>query len=110
MHKMQKRLMVVLLMFAVAFIVGQSKVSFAAKPKLQGQVNINTATESQLAILPGIGDKLAKEIIAHRTKEGAFKILEDIKKVKGVKDKKFEKCKAFLVLEGETTIEVVKEQ
>lgn len=43
MHRVQKRVMVVLLMFAVAFIVGQSNVSFA-KMKLQGHVNINTAT------------------------------------------------------------------
>ncbi|MCF6150294.1 MAG: helix-hairpin-helix domain-containing protein [Candidatus Kuenenia sp.] len=110
MHKMQKRVMVVLLMFAVAFVVGQSKVSFAkAKPKLQGHVNINTATEAQLAMLPGVGDKLAKKIIEHRTKIGPFKTLEEIKTVKGVKDKKLEKFKEFLILEGETTIEVVKD-
>ncbi|MCR4293738.1 MAG: helix-hairpin-helix domain-containing protein [Candidatus Kuenenia sp.] len=109
MHRVQKRVMVVLLMFAVAFIVGQSNVSFA-KMKLQGHVNINTATEAQLAMLPGVGEKLAKEIVAHRIKIGPFKTTGDIITVKGLKDKKFEKFKDFIILEGETTIEEIKEK
>ena len=76
--------------------------------QVEGKVNINTATEAQIALLPGIGPKLATEVVNYRTNSGGFKTVEDIKKVSGVGDKKFEKIKDFVVLEGETTIKSIK--
>lgn len=76
--------------------------------QVEGKVNINTATEAQIALLPGIGPKLAAEVVNYRTNNGGFKTIEDIKKVSGVGDKKFEKIKDFVVLEGETTIKSTK--
>jgi competence protein ComEA len=73
-------------------------------PGLEGQININTATAEQLVHLPGIGKKTADAIIEYRTKNGNFKAVEDIAKVKGIGPKKLEKMKSYLVLEGETTL------
>ena len=76
--------------------------------QVEGKVNINTATEAQIALLPGIGPKLATEVVNYRTNNGGFKTIEDIKKVSGVGDKKFEKIKDFVVLEGEKKIKSTK--
>lgn len=52
--------------------------------------NINTAPVEELAKLPGIGPKIAEEIVKFRTEHGNFKNIKDIVKVKGVGEKKFE--------------------
>ena len=58
-----------------------------------GKININTANENQLDLLPGIGATYAKRIIEYRNANGAFTSIDDIKKVKGIGDKTFEKFK-----------------
>lgn len=54
-------------------------------------ININTASESDLDTLPGIGPSTAKRIIEYREKNGQFSTIEDIKKVKGIGDGTFKK-------------------
>lgn len=56
-------------------------------------VNINTALAEEFVTLRGIGPKIAAEIINYREKHGEFKSIEDIKKVRGIGKKKFEKIK-----------------
>lgn len=63
------------------------------------KININTAFAADLAMLPGIGDVMAERIIEFRDQNGRFKKPEDIMKVKGIGDKKFEKIKDFVVVE-----------
>ena len=59
-------------------------------------VNINTATQTELEELPGIGPSLASRIVEHRNQNGKFKIIEDIKNVTGIGDSKFEKIKDLI--------------
>jgi len=47
-------------------------------------VNVNTANESELQALTGIGPAKAKAIIEYRTKNGAFKTVDDLLKVPGI--------------------------
>ncbi len=94
----------------LAIMIGsvlQSRFCFSVE-QVEGKVNINTATEAQIALLPGLGPKLATEVVNYRRNNGGFKTVEDIKKVSGVGDKKFEKIKDYVVLEGETTIKSTK--
>lgn len=70
----------------------------------KGVVNINTATEKELTLLPGIGKKTAQAIIDYREKEGTFETAKDIIKVKGVGKKTFEKIKDMIVVKGDTTL------
>ena len=51
-----------------------------------GPLDINKATREELIALPGIGEKIAENIILLRSASGPFKNIEDLKKVKGVTD------------------------
>lgn len=59
-------------------------------------VNINTANETELEELPGIGASIAGRIIEYRNKNGKFKSIEDIKNVTGIGDSKFDKIKDLI--------------
>ena len=58
-----------------------------------GKININTANEQLLITLPSIGPAIAKSIIEYRNQHGNFTSIEQIKKVKRIGDKTFEKIK-----------------
>ena len=58
------------------------------------KLNINTATEQELESLKGIGPATAKNIIRYREEYGGFSSIEEIKNVKRIGDKIFEKIKA----------------
>lgn len=59
----------------------------------QGVVNINTADEKELDSLPGVGPAMAKRIVEYRESNGGFQSPEELKKVRGIGDAKFEKMK-----------------
>ena len=60
------------------------------------KVNINTADERLLDTLPGVGAATAKKIIEYREAHGAFSRIEDIKKVRGIGEGKFQKMKDMI--------------
>ena len=106
MYKVCKSICMVIFVFVVGFVC-QATVGLSGA-EIEGKVNINTATEEQIAVLPGVGPKLASEVVSYRKAKGDFKEVEDLKKVNGMGDKKFEKVKNFIVIEGETTIKSTK--
>lgn len=61
-------------------------------------VNINTADQHLLEEIPGIGPKKAQDIIQYRESNGGFKSIEEIKEIKGVGDKTFERLKDFIAI------------
>ena len=64
-------------------------------------VNINTATQSELEAVRGLGPAKAKAIIAYRDANGAFKSLDELDKVKGFGRSSIEKLKDDLAVEPE---------
>jgi competence protein ComEA len=58
-----------------------------------GPVNINTAGADELKALPGVGDATAASIIREREEHGPFTSPEDIMRVSGIGEKKFEKIR-----------------
>ncbi|MHC1736039.1 MAG: helix-hairpin-helix domain-containing protein [Erysipelotrichaceae bacterium] len=60
------------------------------------KISINTASKEDLETLPGIGPSMAQKIIDHRNSQGLFQRIEDIMKVKGIKEKLFEKIKDLI--------------
>ena len=64
-----------------------------------GRLNINTADERLLVLLEGVGESMAKLIIQYREENGQFNTIEDLKNVKGMGDKKFDKIKDYICVE-----------
>ncbi len=60
------------------------------------KININYASEKELEDLPGIGPSLAKRIVEYREKNGPFKSLKDLEKVKGIGEKKINQIKDLI--------------
>jgi len=63
------------------------------------KVHLNKATIKELVKVPGIGIKIAHDIVIYRETNGDFQSLEELKKVKGIKDKLYDKIKDYFILE-----------
>ena len=63
-----------------------------------GKVNINTASKADLLGLPGIGESKAQAILSYRETHGAFRAVEDIMQVPGIKQGIFEQIQGYLVV------------
>lgn len=86
------------------FLVGATDVGSAQKSgakavaAVPAVVNLNTATATQIATLPGIGEKAAERIIEYREKNGGFKKIEELMNVKGIGEKSFLKLKPLITV------------
>lgn len=73
-----------------------SKSSSGTTLSKNSKININTATQTELETLPGIGPSTATKIINYREQQGKFKSIEDIKNVSGIGDSKFNNIKDLI--------------
>ena len=64
------------------------------------KININTADESLLCELPGIGPKIAQRIIEYRQEHGPFKTIQEITNVSGIGDKTFQSLESLITVGG----------
>ena len=61
-------------------------------------ININSATQSELDSLPGIGPSTASKIIDYRNKNGDFKNIEDLMNVSGIGEAKFNNIRDYICI------------
>jgi competence protein ComEA len=62
-----------------------------------GKININTATAKELDdFLPGIGEVYANNIVKFRDKNGKFKSINEITRVDGIGEKRFQNIKDLI--------------
>ena len=61
-------------------------------------VNINTADVKRLALLPEIGEALGERIVNYRDTNGCFESIEDIMKVEGIGEVRFEAIKELITV------------
>lgn len=66
-------------------------------------VDLNHATAEELETLPGIGAVLAQRVIAFRTSAGRFQAVDDLRGVKGIGAKKFDRIKSLVTVSTRET-------
>src|SRR5512138_1407817 len=71
---------------------------------LTGKLNLNTATEDQLMMLPTVGPAKAERIVTWRKKNGGFKRTADLRRVKGCGFKTFKRLEPFLDVKVDTAL------
>ena len=57
------------------------------------KININEADAKSLTALKGIGESLANRMLEYRSQNGYFRSIEELKKVKGLGEKLFDRIK-----------------
>jgi len=63
-----------------------------------GLININTAAQIDLEMLPGVGPSTAANIIAYREANGPFAAIEAIMDVPGIGEGKFEAIRDLITV------------
>ena len=61
-------------------------------------ISINSAGSEELECLPGVGPALAQRIVEYRERYGPFRSLIQLKEVRGIGDKLFQKILPFIKL------------
>jgi comEA protein len=72
--------------------------SFAKKKPPTQPVNLNTASSTQLQLVPGIGPATAEKILQMRKSYGAFKSVNDLMAIRGIGPKRLEKMRKYLTV------------
>jgi competence protein ComEA len=74
--------------------------STAAVPKRSHKslIDVNRATEQDFDALPGIGPRLAERIMEYRQSVGVFHSLDELRAVKGIGKKKFERIRPLVTV------------
>lgn len=83
--------------------------SVAGAAGLSGKVNVNTASQQELAMLPGIGEARARAVIDERKARGGFKSVDELLEVKGIGQAGLEKLRPHVTLQGKTTAKLADE-
>src|SRR5438093_362066 len=61
------------------------------------KIDVNRADWPELALMPNIGEQLAKRIVADRSERGQFHDLAELRRVRGIGPKTLESMKPFLL-------------
>jgi competence ComEA-like helix-hairpin-helix protein len=99
----------IVLLVLVGVMMGVNLVNYIGRRRMEkslalvieeGQmpVSLNEASSGDLEGLPGIGPALAERIVAYRNAAGGYQRLDELKKVRGVGDKLFQKILPFIKL------------
>jgi competence protein ComEA len=68
---------------------------------IRSRLDLNRASAGELESLPGIGAVLAQRVIAFRESAGGFRAVEDLREVKGIGSKKFERIRSLVTVSTE---------
>lgn len=77
-------------------IIQENQEEILSEENKTGKVNINTAKQTELETLPGIGPTIALRIIEYRKENGEFTDIEELKEIEGIGEAKWEQIKDFV--------------
>lgn len=80
------------------YVPKMSEVLGSSEQVRGGKINLNTASQKELEELPGIGPAMAGRIIEYRQANSGFRNVEEVKLVKGIGEKLFEKMKDWITI------------
>ena len=84
---------------AILLVILLFSPSWAVSP-LKPRININTATQEVLELLPYIGKVRARAIVNYRAKHGDFKEIEEIARVPGIGKETLASIREYLTISG----------
>ncbi len=104
-----KRKELIVLLVVICVLVAVNTVNFLRKERLKKsyslvieegriQLSLNSVSAIELEDLPGVGPVLAERIVEYREQNEGFRSLEELKRVKGIGDKLYQKIFPFLKL------------
>nr|WP_217917058.1 helix-hairpin-helix domain-containing protein [Myxococcus sp. AM009] len=80
-------------------VCGDGAVPTGAQALALGRpLDLNSATEEELALLPGVGRSLARSLVEAREAQGGFKSWDDVDAVRGVGAAKLQTLRAAAAL------------
>ena len=92
---------IVVVMIACMFVIDRYKSRRFANNQWEAEdyvIDLNLATEAELNLLPGVGPKLATDILRYRETEGRFTTPEQLQKIRGIKGARFEALKKHVMV------------
>ena len=87
------------------FLLSYARLSFAFQ-----SVDINQASAEQIALLPGVGVKLAKNIVSFRQKNGRFGQEKDLLQVSGMRQTHLEKVSGLIIFKSRPQKKLIQEE
>lgn len=101
--------------FSCILVVGfllAAYLSFAAEMDAtrkvwKGRLNVNTSSEADFSILPGVGNVTAHRIVKFRDEIGGFKAVSELKRVKGISEGLFRQLEPNLTLFEKSDLKVL---
>lgn len=84
--------------WALAFVLDDRLIEIDRAPpcQLEHQVRLNDADWPELTLLPGIGETLARRIVADRSRNGRYESLDQLLRVKGIGPKTVRRIGPFV--------------
>jgi len=103
---MKKIIAVTVSLLVVALFMGMNVSGEDMNPQGEwtGQLNLNTATQQELQMLPDMGEDMARNIVNYRTANGPLTVIDDLVKVKGFSYPYLEQIAPFIKLDGPSTL------
>ena len=75
------------------------KMEAAKRLALGLPLDVNLASMDELTLIPGVGYKLAADIVAGREKSGRFEEIDQLISIDGIKEKKLSKLRPYLYVD-----------
>lgn len=66
--------------------------------KVHQKIDLNSATKEELIAIPYIGEYTADKIIEYRRENGKFTHIEQLKSIKGIREKNFKRFKKHIIV------------